>query len=66
MVEQGFGMSIMNELITLRWQADVVKLPLDPPRHVTLGMAVPSLKKARPAVSRFAGYALELLEKNKG
>ena len=61
MIEQGLGMSIMNELITRNWQCDVVKLPLDPPQQITLGMAIPSLKNASPAVKRFVGYAAERL-----
>ena len=61
MIEQGLGMSIMNELITQNWQADVVKLPLDPPQQITLGMAIPSLETASPAVKRFAKTAAELL-----
>ncbi|QQO07731.1 LysR family transcriptional regulator [Breznakiella homolactica] len=61
MIEQGLGMSVMNELITRRWHCDVVKLPLDPPQHITLGIAVPSLKNASPAVKRFVRYAEERL-----
>ena len=34
MVEQGLGISIMNELITRNWQCDVVKLPLEPPQKI--------------------------------
>lgn len=61
MIEQGLGMSIMNELITRNWQADVIKLPLDPPQQITLGIALPSLDHASPAVKRFAKYAVETL-----
>jgi DNA-binding transcriptional LysR family regulator len=57
MIEQGMGMSIMNELITRKWQCDVIKLPLDPPQQITLGIALPSLKTAPPAVKRFVDYA---------
>lgn len=60
MIEEGLGMSIMNELITKGWQCDVVKLPLDPPQHITLGMALPSLKNAPPAVKRFVECALTI------
>ena len=63
MVEQGLGMCIMNELITLRFQADVVKIPVDPPQHITLGIAVPSLKNTQPAVRRFIDYATDMLIK---
>lgn len=61
MIEQGMGMSIMNELITKKWQCDVVKLPLDPPQHIMFGIAVPSLKMSPPAVKKFVKYAEELL-----
>lgn len=61
MIEQGMGMSIMNELITKRWQCDVVKLPLYPPQQITLGIALPSLKTASPAVKRFVDYATNRL-----
>ncbi len=57
MIEQGMGMSIMNELITKKWQSNVVKLPLDPPQQIMLGIALPSLKTASPAVKRFVDYA---------
>lgn len=57
MIEQGMGMSIMNQLITKKWQGDVVKLPLDPPQQITLGIALPSLKSASPAIKRFIEYA---------
>ncbi len=55
------GMSIMNELITKRWECDVAKLPLDPPQQITLGIAIPSLKNSPPAVKRFVKFAKSLL-----
>lgn len=58
MIEQGLGMSIMNELTTKNWQADVVKLPLDPPQAVSLGIAVHSLKTVSPAAKRFIDYCI--------
>lgn len=61
MVEQNLGMGIMNELITRRWECDIVKLPLDPPQQITLGLAVPSLKNAAPAVRQFVKHAVKLL-----
>ena len=30
--------------------------PLDPPQSITLGMAVPTLESASPAVIKFAEY----------
>ena len=61
MVESGLGISVMNRLITVNWQCDVVKLPLDPPQSITLGMAIPSLAQAAPAVRKFAEFAVRLL-----
>ena len=63
LIEQGMGMSIMNDLITQNYQCRVVKLPLDPPQHISLGIAVPSLESASPAVRRFIDFAVEQLRK---
>ena len=63
MVENEMGMSIMNELITLSFQADVVKLPLNPPQIIEMGMALPSLSQASPAVRKFTEYAERYLRK---
>ena len=59
MIEKGLGMSVMNNLITEKWNCDVVKIPVDPPSRITLGLAVPSYKQASPAVKRFIKYAVE-------
>jgi DNA-binding transcriptional LysR family regulator len=61
MIEQGMGMSIMNELITKRWQCNVIKLPLDPPQYITFGIAILSLKTSSPAVKKFVKYATHFL-----
>ena len=61
MIEQGLGMSIMNQLITDRLDYDVVKVPVDPPQHIALGIAISSLKNATPAVRKFVGMATEML-----
>ena len=53
--------TIMNDLVTQRWQFNVVKLPLDPPQSLTLGIALPSLEQAAPAVRRFVKYAVTKL-----
>lgn len=63
MIEQGLGMSIMNELITKNWQSEVAVLPLDPPQSITLGIAVPSLKNASPAARVFIRYAENMLKR---
>ena len=61
MVEKGLGISIMNELITRNWPCRVVKIPVAPPRSITFGMALTSLKHSSPAVRRFVKYAQEAL-----
>lgn len=63
MIEKGLGMSVMNNLITEKWNCDVVKIPVDPPSRIILGLAVPSYKQASPAVKRFIKYAVERLKK---
>lgn len=62
-IEKGLGMSVMNNLITEKWNCDIVKIPVDPPSRITLGLAVPSYKQASPAVKRFIKYAVERLKK---
>ena len=63
MIEKGLGMSLMNNLITEKWNCDIVKIPVDPPSRITLGLAVPSYKQASPAVKRFIKYAVDRLKK---
>jgi len=63
LIEQGLGMSIMNELITKRWECNVKKMPLSPPEYITLGLAVHSYKKSPPAVKKFINIASEMLSK---
>ena len=63
LIEKGLGMSVMNNLITEKWNCDIVKIPVDPPSRITLGLAVPSYKQASPAVKRFIKYAVERLKK---
>jgi hypothetical protein len=40
---------------------DVAKIPIDPPHHITLGIAVNSLKSASPAARKFIDVAVETL-----
>lgn len=61
MVEKGLGIGIMNEGITRYWQTGTVILPLDPPSKITLGITVPSLENAAPAVKEFVCFAAEKL-----
>ena len=63
MVEQGLGMSVMNQLITEKRICDVVKLPIDPPSQITLGIALHSKADISPAVRMFLKYAVRMLTK---
>lgn len=61
MIQNDLGMSIMNELITKSWPGKVAILPLDPPQQLTLGVAVPSLPRAAPAVKAFLQFEVQAL-----
>ena len=61
MIENGLGMTITNNLITENWQAEVVKLPLEPPRHITMGILFPDKKTLSPAARQFVQYASRLV-----
>ena len=61
MVAKGLGIGIMNEGITRYWQNDTIILPLDPPSSITLGITLPSLESAAPAVKEFVLFAAEKL-----
>jgi DNA-binding transcriptional LysR family regulator len=61
MVEKGLGIGIMNEGITRHWQTGTVILPVDPPSSIELGISVPSLETAAPAVKEFVYFAAEKL-----
>lgn len=61
MVEQGLGMSIMNQLITEKRICDIAMLPLDPPSYCTLGVALNSKADVSPAVKMFLKYAVRML-----
>lgn len=63
MVENGLGISITNELLMHGWSCDVAKVPIDPPESITLGVILPSLQHASPAVKRFVTYAESVLKR---
>ena len=63
MVEEGLGVSIMNEFITKSWGSDVSIIPLDPPESIVIGISLPSLEIAPPAVRRFIMFATDRLTK---
>ena len=61
MVEQGLGMSVMNQLITEKRICDIAMLPIDPPSQITLGVAMNSKADVSPAVKMFLKYAVRML-----
>ncbi len=61
MVEKGLGIGIMNEGITRYWQTGTVILPLDPPSEIEIGITVPNLETAAPAVKEFVSFAASVL-----
>ena len=44
LIEEDLGMSITNQLVTENMNFDVVRIPLDPPHHLALGIAVRAMK----------------------
>ena len=61
MVEGGLGIGIMNEGITRYWNTNTVILPVEPPSSIELGITLPSLDDAAPAVREFVLFAAEKL-----
>ena len=61
MVEPSLGISVMNQLITEGHICNIVKLPLDPPSQITMGVALHSKADASPAVKMFLKYAVRML-----
>ncbi len=62
MVEAGLGISFNNSLVTSKWHGDVVTIPFDTPKYVSLGIAVPSLENASPATKHFIEYAKQAIK----
>lgn len=63
MVEEGLGIAVMNEYITKSWDADVAIIPLEPSSTITMGISLPSLEGAPPAVRKFIMFATDRLTK---
>lgn len=61
MVEQGMGILITNELITKGRTNKLKILPFNPPRSISLGIAVPMENRKSPVVSKFLAYATQML-----
>lgn len=66
MVEEGLGVSIMNDFITKSWDSSVSIVPLAPESNITLGISLPSLESAPPAVRKFILFAADRLTKLEG
>lgn len=56
LIETGLGVGIMNELVTRRHIANIVRLPIEPKEEMELSIAIPSLEKATPVVQCFIRY----------
>lgn len=50
-------MSVMNELITKGRVCNVAKLPLQPEKHISLGIGIPNTDKLSPAAKKFITYS---------
>ena len=61
LIENGLGMTITNQLITDGFQMDVVKLPLDPPQHISFGIMFPDQNSLSPASRMFIKYAKRII-----
>lgn len=61
MVASGLGVSFNQKLISRDWNERIAEVPFDPPEYITLGIAVPSLKKASPATRKFLESARKVL-----
>ena len=61
MVEGGLGIGVMNEGIMRYWQTNTVRLPVDPPSSIEIGITLPSLETAAPAVKEFVLFAADKL-----
>lgn len=61
MVENGLGISIMNELITKGMPCNVVLLDFAPPQFISLGIAIPSIQAASPAEKKLISYIRRLV-----
>ncbi|WP_295480589.1 LysR family transcriptional regulator [Sutterella sp.] len=59
MVNAGLGVSVNNRLQSINLKGDVVLRPFRPQERVTLGLALPSLETASPALMRLVTMARE-------
>ena len=61
MVAAGLGISFNQRLISSKWDGSVVELPFEPPKYVSLGIAVPVLRASSPATKKFIECAKEII-----
>ena len=64
MVAAGLGVSVNNRLQTAGLKERVVLKPFSPPESVTLGIAVPSIAAASPALIRLLSLAQQIVRQN--
>lgn len=65
MIEANLGMSITNRLVIENMNFDIVRIPLDPPQYITMGIAVRSMKDLSPAAKKFVDYAKLILREER-
>lgn len=63
MIEEGLGMSVMNELITKGRNVNLAKKPLNPPAFIELGILLPK-DIVTPAVTKFVAYTKKYFQEN--
>ena len=63
MVNAGLGVSVNNRLQSINLKGNVVLKPFHPQERVALGLALPSLETASPALMRLVSMAREIAEK---
>lgn len=64
MVAAGLGVSVNNRLQTAGLKERIVLKPFEPPEFVTLGIAVPSIAAASPALIRLISMAQQIARQN--
>ena len=63
MVRMGLGVSLVNELSAQFWNDNLIKMPLDPPQTITLGVAIPSREHMTGAAKKFLSYTMNYFGK---
>ncbi len=63
MVEQNMGISIMNSLVTRRFDFKIAKIPVEPRQTIQLGVAATNLKSASPATKHFVDFTVKCFNK---